>query len=541
MSKTIVRSWDVFDTLITRRCVRPDGIFDLMSADFGEDFRAARVQAEFDARKCKSEVSLEDIYDKLQIAMTWEAAERQRALDLEIQTELENVIPINENLLKVRDGDIVVSDMYLPHAVILRLLRTAGLDKNVKLFVSNNGKADGSMWIRLKKDFCILKHTGDNLRSDFLRPLRHGIPAGITEASTETKWERLLRCNGAPALSAYVREMRLRLSHENKATRVISRAQIEANFPLLLLASAALVEWCEARGISRALMCSRDCVLWAPLAERVARHLGSTLVVEYFLTSRVAALQSSEEYLEYASKRIKPDSVVVDLSMTGVSLAGLADRLGIKEVNAFVISWQQSIAKSFYGENYLPAAKVNIEFLTAEVIDNDLEAVNQALSPSIHDVHETSDGLRIKYASENRSSTVLEAVKVQDAAFQKILQQVPEAVVDEALNLAKSTRFVFLIRECARHTGNFDTAIARSRPGTALWNDPNGIKLNLAYATRHPVRTLLTQGLKRTLKPLMPPGSFLHRYGSILVLILQAIKVANGRKSGRRRTDDTTR
>ena len=176
------------------------------------------------------------------------------------------VIPVAENLSRVRDGDVLVSDMYLPTEVIMGLLRSAGLDKEVTLFVSTNGKVDGSMWRRLN-DHSVVKHTGDNPASDFLRPLLHRIPAGLTDASAETPWERFLRCNGAPALSAFVREMRLRVFQKSAASRILQAAQIEANFPLLLLASAALVQWCRESGVSRALMASRDCVLWAPLAK----------------------------------------------------------------------------------------------------------------------------------------------------------------------------------------------------------------------------------------------------------------------------------
>jgi hypothetical protein len=530
MAKQLVRSWDVFDTLIARKCGHPYGIFDLMGATFGDGFKSARVYAEISARASRQEISLSDIYDKLQISTGWSVEKRQSALDLEIRLEFENVIPIAENLSRVSDGDIVVSDMYLPHEVIMGMLRAAGLSKDVTLFISNNGKADGSMWKRLNKRFRIRKHTGDNLRSDLLRPLLHFIPTRLTEASAETRWENMLRCNGAPALSAYVREMRLRTFHKNTASRTLQSAQIEANFPLLLLASASLVLWCRERGISRALMCSRDCVLWAMLAEKVARHAGSDLMIEYFLISRVAALKSSEKYLDYASKRIQPDSVVVDLSMTGVSLAGLADRLGIEEVRAFVIAWHQNIAKSLYGEQFLPKAKVNAEFLTAGVIDDDLEAVNQALSPSIHDVHETSNGLSIKYASENRSRAVLDAILVQNAAFDEMLRCIPEAVFNEALKLATSTRLVFLVRECARHASSFKTVISQAHPGAPLWNDPNGIKLNLPYAARHRGPKWLAQVLKRHLKPLIPPGSRVYRLVHIQILILQELKKRNRRK-----------
>ena len=523
MAKQFVRSWDVFDTLIARKCIHPHGIFDLMDAVYGNNFKIARIRAENAARASMSEISLEDIYERLQVEFCWNTEERRCAIDLEIKLEFENVIPITENLSRVRNGDIVVSDMYLPHDVIKGLLNSAGLDKDVTLFVSSNGKGDGSMWRRLRSQYYILKHTGDNIRSDFLRPLLHLIPVRLTEVSQETSWEKMLRYNGAPALSAFVRQMRLKTHHADKALCIVQKAQIEANFPMLLLASAAVVKWCKESGISRALMSSRDCILWAPLAEKFACHVGSDLVVEYFLISRVAALNSSEEYLKYASNRIKTDAVVVDLSMTGVSLAGLADRLNIKEVRAFVISWCQSISASLYGNTFQPNAKVNFEYLTAEVIKEDLEAVNQALSPSIHDVCETSDGLSITYASENRACEVLEAIHVQNAAFTDMLQSIPGAVLAEAQELSGSNRLVFLIRECARHSADFKTVISRARPGSALSGDPNGIKLNLAYAAPPLSLRGLSYKLKSLVRPFIPPGSYLYRLSNRIKLILQII------------------
>lgn len=524
MTRPIVRSWDVFDTLIARRCGHPEGIFDLMGSALGDTFGAARVQAERAARMSGREITLDDIYDQLQCALGWSADDRQRALDLEVQTEFDNVIPVMENLSRVKEGDIAVSDMYLSRGIIVSLLRTAGLEKDIKVFVSNNGKGDGSMWRKLRKQFLILRHTGDNARADFLKPLRYGIPARLTEASAETAWERVLRCNGAPALSTYVREMRLRMLDANVADCNVRRAQIEGNLPLLLLASAALVRWCDERGIARALMCSRDCVLWAPLAEKVARHSASSLVVEYFLISRVAALKSSDQYLEYAARRIKPESVVVDLSMTGTSLAGLADRLGIERVRGFVIAWHQSIARSLYGDHFRPKAKVDVEYLTAEVIDDDLEAINQALTPSIHDVAETDLGLSVTYALENRSKAVLEAVRVQHAAFAALVDRLPGLVIDEALALARSPRLVFLVRECARRAGQFETVISRARPGAALWNDPNAIKLNLPYASRHPAMRWMAGTAKSLLKPLLRRGSLLHSLAKSSGLILEALR-----------------
>jgi len=524
MTKRFVRSWDVFDTLIARRCGAHGEIFEIMGETLGPDFRTRRIRAEAVARESKYDISIHDIYDQLQSENGWTVQERQSALDLEISTEFENVIPITENMSLVRDGDVLVSDMYLSPELIMGLLGRAGFDKSTTLFVSTCGKIDGTIWKRVRDRHVVLKHTGDNPGSDFIRPLQHLIPAGLTNASADTLWERFLLANGAPMLSRYVREMRLRmLPRASAKSRALQASQIEVNFPLLLLASASLVLWCRDNGISRALMSSRDCILWARLAEKVARRAGDDLAVEYFLISRVAALKPSERYLAYAGRRMTADSVVVDLSMTGTSLAGLADRLGISEVNAFVIALHRS-AGSLYGDKFQSRARVKFDYFLADVFHHDLEALNQAPTPSIHDVTETAEGLSVQYGDENRSPAVLEAVNVQNAAFLDMVDHVPEAVIDEALALARSTRLLFLIRECERHAGDFETIITRANPGAALRNDPNGIALGLPYVSTNPVNGWLALVGKRVLKPLFRPGARLHAYSTVPNVILRRIR-----------------
>lgn len=524
MTKRLVRSWDVFDTLIARRCGTHDEIFEIMGKTLGPDFRITRSRAEIVARKSKYEITIEDIYNEIQIEKGWTTQERKSALELEIRTEFSQVIPIAENMSLVRDGDVLVSDMYLPHDVILGLLREAGLDKLVKLFVSTCGKVDGMIWKSVKANHIIVKHIGDHPRSDFINPILHFVPAGLTIASAETPWECMLRANGAPELSRYIREMRLRTSTKSAKIRALQTAQIEVNFPLLLLSSASLILYCRENNISRALMASRDCILWSALAQKVALRANKDLSIEYFLISRVAALKSSEHYLDYAARRITADSIVVDLSMTGISLAGLADRLCISEINAFVIALHQSVANSLYGGKFSPKAKIKFEYLLAELAHHDLEALNQASTPSIHDVNETTTELFVEYAAENRSTTVLQAVNIQNSMFHVLVDRIPEAVIDEAIALAQSTRLLFLIRECERHAGDFESVVTRANPGSALWNDPNGIKLNLPYVSASPVMGWIAVLAKRLLKPLFRPGTLLHPYKMIPGLVLRRLK-----------------
>jgi hypothetical protein len=209
--------------------------------------------------------------------------------------------------------------------------------------------------------------------------------------------------------------------------------------------------------------------------------------------------------------------------MTGTSLAGLADRLGISEVKAFVIALHRS-AGSLYGDKFQSRAKITFDYFLADVFHHDLEALNQAPTASIHDVTETADGLSVEYGDENRSPAVLEAVNVQNAAFFDMVDHVPEAVIDEALALARSTRLLFLIRECERHAGDFETIITRANPGGALRNDPNGIALGLPYVSTNPVNGWLALAGKRVLKPLFRPGAPLHAYSTVPNVILRRIR-----------------
>jgi hypothetical protein len=522
--KKIVCSWDVFDTLIARRCGAHDEIFEIMGVTLGKDFKARRLRAEAVARAFKSNISIEDIYDELQKLAGWSVEDRGRALELEISTEFANVIPITENLARVRDGDILVSDMYLPRDVILELLRRAGLSKEVDLFVSARGKSDGHIWKSIRQKYIIKKHTGDNPGSDFIRPWLRLIPAALTIASAETQWERMLRVNGAPELSRYVREMRLRIGALPKRKRDLQIAQIESNFPLLLLASASLVQWCRDEKISHALMCSRDCILWASLANRVARSAGSNLLVEYFLISRVAALRPSTDYLAYARSRIKADSVVVDLSMTGVSLAALADRLGLVEVRAFVIALHREFSRTLYAGRFQSRAAVKFEYLMGEVTHQDLEALNQSLTPSVHDVKEELGGLSVRYAKENRSSEFLEAVKVQNDTFSAMLDRLPDIVIEEALAFARSTRFLFLVRECERRIEKYDSVVLRAKPGSALWSDPNGIVLGLPYASGNIASRVIVSVAKYFIRPWVREGAFFHAYAGIPRLVVRKLR-----------------
>ena len=381
--KKRVRSWDVFDTLIARRCGLYLNIFEIMEASLQCNFPEARVNAEQHLRMSKSELTLSAIYDLLRERLNWSAEQSERAMALEVATELANVIPISSNIDRVKDGDILVSDMYLDKETIWKLLKKAGFNKDVELFVSLDGKSSGSIWKIVKKRYSISLHRGDNFIGDFVRPWLSGIPSLLVDESSESDAEDFLRNNRAPELGCFLREFRLKRAVSNSNTNDLQLAQLEGNFPFLLLASALLIKWCEENNVSAILMCSRDCVLWEPMVQKVSRVLGAKVSIEYFYSSRVTSFKPSDAYLSYAKKRFKYNPVVVDLSMTGVSLSKFAEKLDLDLIRAYVIYLVSSSAKALYGKNVSEISRVSFEAIFSEYQQCDIGAFNQAGYPSI--------------------------------------------------------------------------------------------------------------------------------------------------------------
>ena len=155
-------SFDIFDTLITRTTATPKGIFALMKGrleqereEYGLDefvvdnFFELRVHGEELARKSKEmqwieEVTLQDIYDAMSLCGCISSGQKKYLMDLEIITETENVIGIEENIIKLKEllekGEkvVLISDMYLSADVIRKiLLKIDKIFADIPLYVSS--------------------------------------------------------------------------------------------------------------------------------------------------------------------------------------------------------------------------------------------------------------------------------------------------------------------------------------------------------------------------------------------------------------------
>ena len=188
-----VISFDVFDTLITRRVLKPSDVFLLVNEkikrekglDF--DFYSQRIQAEEIAtRKNGGKYSTEDqIYAELRRIGKLDQDLTDEIKQLEYECEKKVVVCIEDMLdiykmVKQCKKVVLISDMYLNSIEINGLLEQGGYEGNDKVYVSSElkcSKDSVELWNKIRKEYNELKilHIGDNERNDVIMPEKVGI------------------------------------------------------------------------------------------------------------------------------------------------------------------------------------------------------------------------------------------------------------------------------------------------------------------------------------------------------------------------------
>lgn len=225
-----MNSWDCFDTLVARRYYQPNTVFEDMAEKLSlKNFTQRRKAAEF-----RSPYNLDSIYEELAKDYEWTNSLKEFYKDQEVIFEVDHCCPINENINRVQDGDLIVSDMYLPASAIEKILRKNGLTKDVKIYVSHNGKASGSIW----KDLPTIDlHIGDNPGSDIASAKNFEIQTELSTLHLFTDVENSMYKD----LSLLCRMVRLACPYQKESRGYdFWLDQAQANIPILILASLEL-------------------------------------------------------------------------------------------------------------------------------------------------------------------------------------------------------------------------------------------------------------------------------------------------------------
>ncbi len=210
--QTRLASFDLFDTLVRRSCLRPDSVFEevgrlailegmLVGIDAFE-YRHLRRAAEAQARR---KIGAEDIrFDEIFDQMAFDDATKARLKALELQTEQQMIHadPIGLRLLAEAKAQgkpiIIVSDMYLPLDFI-----TSIVDQHLRphvaieaIFLSSENrltKTQGSQFRHVKDVYGLhgsaIVHVGDNrhadvksARTEACRAIYFGLPSWLERA-----------------------------------------------------------------------------------------------------------------------------------------------------------------------------------------------------------------------------------------------------------------------------------------------------------------------------------------------------------------------
>lgn len=172
-------SFDVFDTLIMRKVLRPTDLFYIVGQKAKINGISPNVYAEkrdYADKHNMYEKNIYGIYHTLQDMLTLTDVERDRLLELEIETEVQmavcrrEVMEVFRYALSCSKRVFLISDMHLTESMIRKILDTVGIEGYEKLLVSceyHCGKTSGLFRIYkeiIHEEKCL--HIGDNAISD---------------------------------------------------------------------------------------------------------------------------------------------------------------------------------------------------------------------------------------------------------------------------------------------------------------------------------------------------------------------------------------
>lgn len=238
IEKSNLVSFDIFDTLITRKTFSPRELFNIIEEKFNEKysfrihgFKKFRVLAEDQAHKDAltnkyQECTLDEIYNLIPEIMGIPHNIAQLLKKTELETELEYSIPRNRGIelfnhaLKCNKNIILTSDMYLSKSFIEKLLIKNKIFGYNEIFVSSEVKlkkqsGDLFKYISdiLNVSFEEILHIGDNVIGDFEVPTKLGIKAYRTPRSIDNakfhnpnlkKWIDVISINKTPLIDSVI-------------------------------------------------------------------------------------------------------------------------------------------------------------------------------------------------------------------------------------------------------------------------------------------------------------------------------------------------
>ncbi|MCP9235264.1 hypothetical protein [Lewinella sp. JB7] len=308
-------SFDIFDTLISRKFANDKGVFvelreqlrgitQLAFPDyFINEFVNLRIRAQKVAhgRSPYPEITLQEIYTALGSDFPRLTIEHLKLLqEMEESIEIESCYPIPQNVSGVMDliasghKVLLISDMYLSEAVIMKMLENADARLcSIPMYLSSTlriRKSDGTLFSHVCKDQNIqpssLIHTGDNFTSDCVMAKRAGIKYVFYQDSflsnIETSYFREEQNHFLQLFAGASKQTRLEGYNLKPSYR------LGASFmgPMFYGFVHDSLKQAIAEGIKRLYFLARDGHLLKIIAEEIIARFHYDIEIHYLYTSR---------------------------------------------------------------------------------------------------------------------------------------------------------------------------------------------------------------------------------------------------------------
>ncbi len=314
-----IASFDIFDTVLTRRVADPRSAFLLLGRKLASSghitcsshaFARARTGAEQrmfrNSGGLDSSVNLRDIYDELGSSLHWSASTTDAVYQKELELEDELLVVVESGLSRVhrarQRGQLVifVSDMYLPSDVLEGFLRDREIMQDGDIVIVSNeysaSKATGALWPKLFAELGVrasqLTHVGNDQRSDGRSARKAGLNAEVLAVNNPNRYEVALEAHAeetdglSSALAGASRLARLNPKDPTRPEITDVSAGVVAPFvigKLLWTLSVAKKE-----GLSELFFVARDGQILRDVAEILAPQVGYEGDLTYVYGSRQA-------------------------------------------------------------------------------------------------------------------------------------------------------------------------------------------------------------------------------------------------------------
>mgnify|MGYP000940656085 CR=1 FL=1 len=345
----MIYSYDVFDTLITRKTITPTGIFLLVqnrilhNEIYSEiplylkyNFSTIRKNAEFFlkrrvlATQCE-EITLDEIYDFIAENNGLNQSVILLLKECEIQYELENVIGIQQNISDLKkqmsSGHkvILISDTYLPSKLIKKMLLSVDpIFIDISLYISSEiklTKTTGNLYKYISRSegysYHDWIHIGDNDFSDVLCPSKLGIKvkkyAQIPLLSYEEAIIKKHGDNVGVQISVGLSRV-LCINHSPLSPLGIIGLSMAG--PLLYGYVLWVLEHAERLNLCNLYFIARDGFVLKKIADEILRIIPKKICTHYIYGSRIAwRIQEINELLDFKSNnRVFQIKTISDLA-----------------------------------------------------------------------------------------------------------------------------------------------------------------------------------------------------------------------------------